>query len=88
MVFPEDTKDFVDQELKSNQMKVLGTCQSKLNSQKAQLLLNKRRKLKKMTSDQEHQLNIELSRKLFNPFFSIQEKQNNILLRHILGSIN
>ena len=66
LVFPEDNKDFITSEIESFselETKVIGTSSVKLNQAKATLLVNKRRILKNLTSDEEHGLLVEMSRK-------------------------
>ena len=65
LVFPDDTKDFIQSEMNDNELKILGSCSVKLNQQKATLLVNKRRKIKEMGEDEEHTLLVELSREYF-----------------------
>ena len=63
LVFPEDTKEFIEKEIEDFtelEIKVIGTCCTKLNKQKATLLVNKRRKIKDIKEDE---LLLEMSRK-------------------------
>jgi len=63
LVFPDDTKDFIQSEMAENELKILGSCTVKLNQQKATLLVNKRRKFGDLAEDEEHKLLVDLSRK-------------------------
>ena len=69
LVFPEDTQEYIENEIKSFaelNIKILGTCNTKLNQQKAQLLAKKRRKFAgtSTTEEDEHKLMAELASKL------------------------
>ena len=69
LIWPEDTQTFVENEIKNFaelNTEVLGTCNAKLNEIKAQLLVNKRRKIVELNEEDEHKLLVELSRKLIN----------------------
>ena len=74
LVFPEDTKEFIEKEIEGFtelEIKVIGTCCTSLNKQKAQLLVNKRRKIKELNEDE---LLLEMSRKihLFLSLYSLK----------------
>ena len=63
LVFPDDTKEFIESEMAESELKILGSCSVKLNQQKATLLVNKRRKFTELADDEEHKLLVDLSRK-------------------------
>ena len=63
LVFPDDTKDYIQSEMAENELKILGSCTVKLNQQKATLLVKKRRKLVDLPEEEEHKLLVDLSRK-------------------------
>ena len=66
LVFPEDTKEYIESEIANYtdmEVKVLGTCCVKLNKQKATLLVKKRRKLKEGVNEDE--LLMEMSSKFY-----------------------
>eukprot|EP00093_Oithona_nana_P004470 04470.XXX_18510_25419_1 [CDS] Oithona nana genome sequencing. len=61
LVFPDDTKDYIQSEMAENELKILGSCTVKLNQQKATLLVKKRRKLVDLPEEEEHKLLVDLS---------------------------
>jgi len=83
LVFPEDTKEYIEKEIADytaeNEMeiKVIGTCCTSLNKQKAQLLVNKRRKIKELNEDE---LLVELSH--LDAFAAIIKRETDKENRH------
>ena len=70
ILFPEEQKDYVTQELENVKADVMGSTTTSITEDQAKFLI-KNQKVKELSDEDSHQLLIELSSKYKNYFFSI-----------------
>ena len=70
ILFPEEQKDYVTQELENVKADVMGSTTTSITEDQAKFLI-KNQKVKELSDEDSHQLLIELSSKYKNYFFLI-----------------
>ena len=70
ILFPEEQKDYVTQELENVKADVMGSTTTSITEDQAKFLI-KNQKVKELSDEDSHQLLIELSSKFKNYFWSI-----------------